>query len=182
MTETNNNPRLVMDEKAMAEKLESLAGEILARHSGVENLGLIGIQRRGVFLSQRLGAILQARLGREIPYGILDINLYRDDWTTLGPRAVVGRSLLNFDITDKELVLVDDVLYTGRTIRAAMEALADFGRPRKMELLALVDRGHRELPIQADYVGLKLETTREERVDVLVSELDGEDKVVVRKK
>lgn len=181
MTDTSNS-RLVMDEQAMTARLESLADEILARHSGGENLGLIGIQRRGVFLSQRLGAILQKRLGRDIPYGILDINLYRDDWTTLGPRAVVGRSLLNFDITDKELVLVDDVLYTGRTIRAAMEALADFGRPRKMELLALVDRGHRELPIQADYIGLKLDTTREERVDVLMSELDGEDKVIVRKK
>lgn len=182
MTESSDNSRLVVDERGMAEILEGLAGEILARHGGGEKLGLIGIQRRGVFISQRLGAILQKRLGRDIPHGILDINLYRDDWTTLGPRAVVGRSILNFDVTGMELVLADDVLYTGRTIRAAMEALADFGRPRKMELLALVDRGGRELPIQADYVGLKLETAPDERVDVLMSELDGADKVLLRKK
>lgn len=182
MTDSNNNPRLILDEKAIAGKLEALADEIIARHPGGEDLGLIGIQRRGVFLAQRLGVILQNRLGRSLPDGILDINLYRDDWTTLGPRAMVGRSLLNFDINDQQLILVDDVLYTGRTIRAALEALADFGRPRKMELLVLVDRGHRELPIQADYTGLKLETARDERVDVLLSELDGQDKVVLRKK
>lgn len=181
MTDSNSS-RLIMDENTMAKKLEVLADAVLARHPQGENLALIGIQRRGVFLGQRLGDILQNRLGRSLPYGVLDINFYRDDWTTLGPRPIVGRSLLNFDINGQKLVLVDDVLYTGRTIRAALEALADFGRPDKIELLALVDRGHRELPIQADYVGEKLETTREERVDVLVSELDGEDKVVVRKK
>ena len=181
MTDSNNS-RLLMDDRAMAQKLEILADEILARHPKGESLALVGIQRRGVFLAQRLGGILRDRLGHGLPYGILDINLYRDDWTTLGSRAVVGRSLLNFDINGQQLVLVDDVLYTGRTIRAALEALADFGRPRKIELLALVDRGHRELPIQADYVGERFETTREERVDVLVKELDGEDKVIVRKK
>lgn len=182
MSQTGNDSRPIMDEREMTAKLESLAGEILDRHPGGVNLGLIGIQRRGVFLSQRLGAILENRLGRSIPYGILDINLYRDDWTTLGPRAVVGRSLLNFDVNGLDLVLVDDVLYTGRTVRAALEALADFGRPGKIELLALVDRGHRELPIQADYVGLRLETARAEQVDVLVRELDGEDRVLLRRK
>lgn len=182
MAEASESPRLIMDEKAVAQKLELLAGEILSRHPGGKNLCLVGIQRRGVFLAGRLGEILQSRLGRSIPSGTLDINLYRDDWTTLGPRAVVGQSLLNFDVNGQDLVLVDDVLYTGRTIRAALEALADFGRPRRIELLVLVDRGHRELPIQADYVGLKLDTERAEQVDVLMSELDGEDKVVLRKK
>lgn len=179
MTE-QTDARQIMDEKEIARRLESLADAILARHPGGERLAIIGIQRRGVFLAQRLGAILQNRLGRSIPDGILDINLYRDDWTTLGSRAVVGRTLLNFDVNGQELILVDDVLYTGRTIRAALEALADFGRPAKIELLALVDRGHRELPIQPDYAGLSLETSREERVDVLLSELDGQDRVLIR--
>lgn len=182
MIAPDKNSRLIMDKKELAERLESLADSILCRHPGGKDIGLIGIQRRGVFLAQRLGDILRNRLGRKVPDGVLDINLYRDDWTTLGPRAVVGQSLLNFDITGQKLILVDDVLYTGRTVRAALEALADFGRPNKIELLVLVDRGHRELPIQGDYVGLSLETSPEEQVDVLLAELDGDDKVFLRKK
>lgn len=183
MTDTNNGEaRLIMDEKTIAARLEALAEQVLERHPDGENLALLGIQRRGVFLAQRLGVILQNRLGKSIPDGILDINLYRDDWTTLGSRAIIGRSMLNFDVTDKKIILVDDVLYTGRTIRSAMEALVDFGRPSKLELLVMVDRGHRELPIQPDYVGVTLDTARDERVDVLLGELDGQDKVVLRKK
>lgn len=178
---SNDNTVQIMDAKAFADTLDSLAGKLLNRPQGNDNLALVGIQRRGVFLASRLAGILSGKLGAPIPQGVLDINLYRDDWTTLGPRAVVGVSNIPFDLAGRDLVLVDDVLFTGRTIRAALEALADFGRPRKVELMALVDRGHRELPIHADYVGLALDTERADTVDVLVSELDGKDAVYLRK-
>lgn len=167
----------VMDEKSMHAALEKLADDLVARHGSCEDLALIGIQRRGVFLARRLGELVKQRLGLPVPEGVLDINLYRDDWTTMRHAPVVGHTILNFDVTWKDLVLVDDVLFTGRTIRAALEALVDFGRPRRVELLVLVDRGHRELPIQADYCGLKLKTKHEEQVDVRMQELDGRDSV-----
>lgn len=169
----------IMDGNELASALARLAGELLKRYADCRKLAVVGIQRRGVFLASRLKTLLDKELGRNVPEGVLDINLYRDDWTTLGPRAVIGRSMLNFDVNDSELVLVDDVLFTGRTIRAALEALADFGRPRKVELLALVDRGHRELPIHADYIGKTIHTEHDERVDVMLSELDGRDEVLL---
>ncbi len=172
----------ILDAQQISACLENLADSILKKHTDTNKLALIGIQRRGVYLAYRLNVILQQRLGRHVPDGILDINLYRDDWTTLGASAVVGRTALDFDVNGMDIVLVDDVLYTGRTIRSAMEALVDFGRPRKVELLVLVDRGHRELPIHADYVGFTVNTASNERVDVLLSELDGEDKAVLRKR
>ena len=162
--------------------LERLADEIRGRCAGdSELLALIGIRRRGVYLARRLGAILRCRLDRDLPEGALDINLYRDDWTTLGPRAVVGRTVLDFEVNGRIILLVDDVLYTGRTVRAAMEAMADYGRPRRMDLVALVDRGGRELPIHADYTGRAVSAAQDERVDVLLSELDGRDEVILRK-
>lgn len=161
--------------------LEMLADQILKKHPDSSRLALIGIQRRGVYLAYRLNVILQQRLGHSVPDGILDINLYRDDWTTTGSSAIVGQTILDFDVNGMDVILVDDVLYTGRTIRAALEALVDFGRPRKVELLVLVDRGHRELPIQPDYVGRLIKTAVDERVDVLVNELDGLDRIVLRR-
>ncbi len=157
--------------------LEGLAAEIIARHGDCRDLALVGIQRRGVVLSRRLGEIMGGILGRPVLSGSLDITLYRDDWTTKSTKPSVGETRIRFDMEDKNLVLVDDVLFTGRTIRAALEALADFGRPRKVELLVLVDRGHRELPIHADYVGMARQTKLSDRVDVLVTEIDAEEGV-----
>jgi pyrimidine operon attenuation protein/uracil phosphoribosyltransferase len=171
-----------MNEEEIASRLEGLADEIALRMPPSAKPALVGIQRRGVYLAGRLAGLLAGRLGRELPQGSLDINLYRDDWTTLGPKATVGRTSLNFDLPGRTLILVDDVLYTGRTVRAALEALADFGRPGKVELLALVDRGGRELPIHADYAGLTLHTSDDEQVDVLLRELDGQDQVLLHKK
>lgn len=169
----------IMNSAELQECIDAMAKELVKRHPGGDGLAIVGIQRRGVFIASRLQKCLAEILGKSIPQGMLDINLYRDDWTTLGPRAVVGKTSIDFDISDKNLVLVDDVLFTGRTIRAALEGLAAFGRPRKVELLVLIDRGHRELPIQADIIGKSISTKRTDRVDVLMLEQDGQDGVFV---
>ncbi len=167
----------LMTAAAMNEALDALAEALLARHADATNLALVGVQRRGVTLAARLAALMEQRTGESVAMGTLDITLYRDDWTSKRVKAVIGETRIPFDVAGKILVLVDDVLFTGRTVRAALEALADFGRPGKVELLVLVDRGHRELPIHADYAGLTVKTRRADRVDVLVRELDGEDGV-----
>ena len=167
-------PGLLMSAEDMASALDSLAGRLLERHGACRNLALIGIQRRGVSIAEELRGRMERKLGEPVLAGSLDITLYRDDWTTKGPKPSVGETRIRFDVEGKTLVLVDDVLYTGRTIRAALEALTDFGRPSKVELLVLVDRGHRELPIHADYVGVTCPTEKEDRVDVLVRGIDGE--------
>jgi pyrimidine operon attenuation protein/uracil phosphoribosyltransferase len=168
----------ILNDKGMSRTLERLAFEVYERRGDDENLAIIGIQRRGADLAERLKKLLDERLGRKIPFGKLDINLYRDDWTTnLELAPTISCSEIGFDVEAKSIVLVDDVLYSGRTIRAALEAILDYGRPRRVELLVLVDRGHRELPIQADYVGKKVETHGEEHVNVLVRERDDEDRV-----
>ena len=167
-------PGLLMSAEDMARALDSLAGRLLERHGACRNLALIGIQRRGVSIAEELHGRMEQKLGEPVLAGSLDITLYRDDWTTKGPKPSVGETRIRFDVEGKTLVLVDDVLYTGRTIRAALEALTDFGRPSKVELLVLVDRGHRELPIHADYVGVTCPTEKEDRVDVLVRGIDGE--------
>lgn len=167
----------LMTSEQMAACLDRLARNLLDKHGGSSRLGLIGIQRRGVNLATSLSARMAAELGRPVPVGSLDITLYRDDWTGKSLKPAVGETRILFDVEGKVLILVDDVLFTGRTIRAALEALADFGRPSKIELLVLVDRGHRELPIHPDYVGLICETRREDQVDVLVEPLDGSDSV-----
>jgi len=171
--------KIVMNDSEMSRTLERLEFEILERHGECDALGLVGIQRRGVELAERLRRLLEKRLNCELPLGKLDINLYRDDWTTLAHQPKINQTDIPFAIDGRRLILVDDVLYSGRTVRAALEAILDFGRPSSVELLVLVDRGHRELPIQADYVGKKLSTAPEERVDVSVKELDGEDSVRV---
>ncbi|WP_320007418.1 bifunctional pyr operon transcriptional regulator/uracil phosphoribosyltransferase PyrR [Maridesulfovibrio sp.] len=171
--------KIILSEKDMARTLDRLASEVTERRGDDENLAIIGIQRRGADLAERLKLILDEKLGRKIPLGKLDINLYRDDWTNLSRQPSINCTEIPFDIESASVLLVDDVLFSGRTVRAALEAVLDFGRPRRVELLVLVDRGHRELPIRADYVGKEVVTFEDQHVNVLVKERDDEDKVVI---
>lgn len=171
--------KIILSEKAMARTLDRLASEITERRGDDDNLAIIGIQRRGADLAERLKEILDERLGRKIPLGKLDINLYRDDWTNLTRQPSINCTEIPFDIEKASVILVDDVLFSGRTVRAALEAVLDFGRPKRVELLVLVDRGHRELPIRADYVGQEIKTYENQHVNVLVRERDEEDRVVL---
>ena len=172
------SPTVLLDERALARTLGRMADEVLELNEGTDGLVIVGIQRRGVQLARRIVAIVAEREGTNVPSGALDITLYRDDLQTVGPRPVVGPTDLRVDITGRNVVIVDDVLYTGRTVRAALDELADFGRPARIALAVLVDRGGRELPIHADVVGKKVEIAKGERIDVLVKELDGRDAVV----
>ncbi len=156
-----------------------MAVEVLELAHGTEHLVLIGIQRRGVELAARIAKLIEEDEGVVVPRGALDITLYRDDLEMVGPKPVIGPTHIPGDLSGKHVVIVDDVLYTGRTVRAALDELADFGRPRRVSLCVLVDRGGRELPIQADIVGKALKTGPGERVDVLVEEVDGRDEVDV---
>jgi pyrimidine operon attenuation protein/uracil phosphoribosyltransferase len=167
----------VLDERAMSRALQRMASEIVERCHGPEDVVIVGIQRRGVELAARLAALVERSEGHSPPLGKLDITLYRDDLQSIGPRPVVGETSLPAELDAQTVVIVDDVLYTGRTIRAALDELADFGRPRRILLCVLVDRGGRELPIHPDIVGLTLTTSPGDRVDVLVKERDGEDGV-----
>jgi pyrimidine operon attenuation protein/uracil phosphoribosyltransferase len=171
----------VMDADRMARALTRIAHEILERNRGTSELALIGIRTRGVPLGRRIAHSLRDINGEDVPTGALDITLYRDDLMRqpVGPQPVVRRTEVPFSIDDKRILLVDDVLYTGRTIRAALDALIDFGRPRAIQLIVLVDRGHRELPIKADYVGKNLPTSPKQSVQVRLQEIDGADEVVV---
>jgi pyrimidine operon attenuation protein/uracil phosphoribosyltransferase len=166
----------LLDAAALARALEGMAVAIEARCRGGDPPVLVGIQRRGVFLADRLAGLLAPSLG-PLRRGKLDITLYRDDLQQIGPRPVVGETSLPPDINGQTCIIVDDVLYTGRTVRAALDEFADFGRPRRVMLAVLVDRGGRELPIQADVVGLAVETGPHDRVDVAMTELDGYDAV-----
>jgi pyrimidine operon attenuation protein/uracil phosphoribosyltransferase len=168
----------ILDAKSLTRTLRRMADQIVELY-GVEDLVLVGIQRRGVQLSERLAAIIDEREDTQLARGALDITLYRDDLQTVGPRPVVGATHLPWALDNKCVVIVDDVLYTGRTVRAALDELADFGRPARIALAVLVDRGGRELPIHADVVGKVVEVPEGDRVDVLVKELDGEDAVVI---
>ncbi len=160
--------------------LERLAFQLIEEYDPSCGLALVGIQRRGAELAMRLKKLIDARADCDVPLGKLDINLYRDDWTKSEVQPQVGPSDIPFALDEKNVVLVDDVLFSGRTVRAALEALLDYGRPRRVELLVLVDRrGHRELPIQADYVGRRVHTEPGQHVDVAVAELDGEDGVLL---
>ncbi len=169
----------ILSKEEMERIIERLTFEILENHFDLENLAFIGIQRRGVNIANRIIKVLKERWKKDPPLGKLDINLYRDDWTRLESQPKLNYTEIPFDINDKEIILVDDVIFTGRTVRAALEAILDFGRPKKVELLVLIDRGHRELPIHPDYVGKKVETSKDEHVDVLVEEIDGKDEVVL---
>jgi pyrimidine operon attenuation protein/uracil phosphoribosyltransferase len=166
----------------MGRTLARIAHEILERSRGVEELALVGIRTRGVPIARRLAQAIKEINGHEVPTGALDITLYRDDLMRhpVGPQPVVRRTEIPFSIDGKRILLVDDVLYTGRTIRAALDALIDFGRPQSIQLVVLVDRGHRELPIKADYVGKNLPTAASESVQVHLMEIDGRDEVEVQ--
>jgi pyrimidine operon attenuation protein/uracil phosphoribosyltransferase len=169
----------IMNEEDMSRALKRLAHEILEKNRGVENTLLVGIQRRGVHLASRLKSYIGETESIKVPSGILDITLYRDDLTLLHEQPVVHSTALPVDITNRTVILVDDVIYTGRTIRAAMDALMDLGRPSSVQLCVLVDRGHRELPIHPDFVGKITPTSHEEIVEVRVKELDEVDEVVI---
>jgi pyrimidine operon attenuation protein / uracil phosphoribosyltransferase len=158
--------------------LKRIAYEILEAHKG-NPLALIGIHTRGVFLAQRLQQHIQAFEGAEPPVGEIDITLYRDDWTQMSAQPVVKTTKIPFSVHGKNIILIDDVLFTGRTVRAAMDALIDFGRPGRIELGVLIDRGHRELPIQSNYTGQCVSTRKDEMINVLLKECDGEDRVVL---
>jgi pyrimidine operon attenuation protein / uracil phosphoribosyltransferase len=174
--------RELLDEAGIARTLRRMAHEIAERHAGGEDLALVGIRTGGLVLAERLVALLRDAGSQAVPLGAIDITLYRDDVFQGLPRPEVGSTELPFALPGKTVVLIDDVLYTGRTIRAALDALVDYGRPRAVELAVLVDRGHRELPIQADYVGQRVTTTRDESVRVLLRELGEPDRVVLRAK
>jgi len=169
----------IMSASEIDRTIVRLAHEIVEKNNGADNLGLIGIMRRGVPLAQRLAKILGRIEKSEVPVGTLDITLYRDDLSTIGHRPEVRKSTMEFDIQDKNIILVDDVLYTGRTTRAALDALFDHGRPRRVQLLVLIDRGHRELPIEAGFVGRKVHTTDREIIEVKLQETDGAEKVLM---
>lgn len=169
----------IMDEAAMDRALSRIAHEIIERNKGTEGVALIGIQRRGVPLAKRLASKIEDFEGVDIPVGILDITLYRDDLSVLAEHPIIHSTNIPFDINAKVIVMVDDVLYTGRTARAAMDAIIDVGRPKAIQFAVLVDRGHRELPIRADFVGKNMPTSRDEIVDVHVIETDEVDAVTI---
>src|SRR6476469_11237451 len=165
--------KTVLSERAVERTLKRMANEIVELNDGTADLIIVGIQRRGVQLATRIVTMIEEHEGVEVPQGALDITLYRDDLQSIGPRPVVGRTSLPGDIEGTNVVIVDDVLYTGRTVRAALDELADFGRPARIALAVLVDRGGRELPIRADVVGKQVDVAPGGRIDVLVQELDG---------
>ena len=174
---------VVLDASRMARALARIAHEILERNAGIEEVALVGIRTRGVPLARRIAKSIKDISAHETPCGALDITLYRDDVSGMssaaGPQPVVHKTEIDFSIDGKLILLVDDVLYTGRTIRAAFDALIDFGRPRAIQLIVLIDRGHRELPIKADYVGKNVPTAATENVQVHLMEIDGRDEVEI---
>ncbi len=172
----------ILDKETISRALMRIAHEILEKNKGTYALCLVGIRNRGVFLAKRLAEAIKKIENMDVPVGALDITLYRDDLTLVAAQPVVHRTEIDFDIADKNLILVDDVLYTGRTIRAALDALIDFGRPKSIQLAVLIDRGHRELPIRADYAGKNIPTAQKETVEVRLEEVDGCDEVVIVEK
>lgn len=172
-------PTTVLDARALDRTLRRMADQILELNAGTDNLVIVGIQRRGVQLAERIVRIIERQEKVTVASGALDITLYRDDLQTVGPRPVVGATSLPWTLDDQHVVIVDDVLYTGRTVRAALDELADFGRPSRIALAVLIDRGGRELPIHADIVGRRIDVAADERVDVLIEELDGRDVVEI---
>ena len=171
--------KLVLDSPSIDRAVTRMAHEILEKNKGTQDLCLMGIQTRGVILAQRLSAEIKKIAKADVPTGILDINLYRDDLTRVAEQPVIHKTEINFDLANKIVVLVDDVLYTGRTIRAALDALTDFGRPKRIEVAILIDRGHRELPIRADFVGKNIPTNEDEIVHVRFTETDKKEEVTV---
>ena len=172
----------ILDKDSIAKTLERIAHEIVEKNKVIDEIVIIGIKNRGTYLGERLAKKIEKISGSKIPVGALDITLYRDDLTQAYEQPIVHATEIDFDISGKKIVLVDDVLYTGRTIRCALDALIDFGRPSQIQLAVLIDRGHRELPIRADYVGKNVPTSPNQTVEVRLSEADGKDEVVVCEK
>lgn len=170
---------ITMTSQDVEQTLDRLTTEVLERHADLSRLALVGIRTGGAYLAQRLGQKIQARTGVMLPVGILDITLYRDDWTRISHKPQVGKTELDFSLDDIDVVLIDDVLFTGRTVRAAMDALTDFGRPRHIELAVLIDRGGRELPICPDYIGQTVALQGNQRVNVYLQEMGRSDEVVI---
>ena len=169
----------LMSASEIERTLVRLAHEIVERNNGCSNLGLIGIKRRGVPLAQRLAAMIEKIEKTPVDTGVLDISFYRDDLSTAGPRPIVEQGEIGFDVIGRDIILMDDVLYTGRTIRAALDALFDHGRPKSVQLLVLIDRGHRELPIEARFIGRTVPTSRREIIEVKLREIDNDEQVIL---
>ncbi|MFZ5800633.1 MAG: bifunctional pyr operon transcriptional regulator/uracil phosphoribosyltransferase PyrR [Candidatus Omnitrophota bacterium] len=172
----------ILDAESLERTLLRIAHEILEKNKGTQEMCIVGIRTRGAILAQRLNQCIANIEGQMLPMGVLDITLYRDDLTLVAASPVVHQTEIPFDITGKRVILVDDVLYTGRTIRAAMDALMDFGRPQNIQLVVLVDRGHREMPIRADFAGKNIPTAQNEAVEVRLKEIDGKEEVVIIEK
>ena len=181
---SSESKKVILDQKELGQALKSIARQIISRHESLEDICLVGIRTGGAYLAERLRQEISKGNGEKLPTGVLDINLYRDDWTRVGPNPKLGSTDIPFSIDDKIIILVDDVLFTGRTTRAAMDALMDFGRPRRIELAVLVDRGEkqRELPIKATYVAKEWETSEGDTVNVYFREAGFQDQVVVESK
>jgi pyrimidine operon attenuation protein/uracil phosphoribosyltransferase len=184
MSEDKSKPSLrvkgrLMSASEIERTLVRLAHEIVEKSNGSDNLALVGIKRRGVPLAERLGKLISSIEKRPVNTGVLDIQFYRDDLSTAGVRPVVTKGALGFDVEGRDVVLCDDVLYTGRTIRAALDALFDYGRPRRVQLAVLIDRGHRELPIEASYVGKHVPTSSREIIEVKFREVDNDEQVLL---
>lgn len=171
--------KIIMDEKKIARALTRIAHEILEHNSGAESLAIIGILTRGAHLAKRIAAIIKKLEGIEVPVGFMDISLYRDDVHSKLDQPVIQRTDILFPVKDRDIILIDDVLFTGRTVRAALNQINDFGRPRTIQLAVLVDRGHRELPVKADYVGVNIPTAKADRVVLEVVEKEGQDRVTI---
>ena len=169
----------IMDKEAMERALKRIAHEIIEKSKGTKELAIVGIRNRGAYLAERTAAYIEEIEKTKVPVGVLDITLYRDDLTKVSEQPQVHKTEIDFDITGKKIILVDDVLYTGRTIRCALDALIDFGRPRYIQLAVLIDRGHRELPIRADYIGKNVPTALKETVQVKINEVDNKDEVII---
>jgi len=174
--------KLVADKQTMSKILDRIAHQILEHHKDISKLVVVGIRTRGEFLGKRLQERLEKFSKSKIPFGILDITLYRDDLTQIANQPMLKATEIDFDITDKIIVLVDDVLYTGRTVRSALNALIDFGRPEKIELAVMIDRGHRELPIKADYIGKNIPTSKQEKIGVRLEETDEKEEIAIMKR
>ena len=170
----------IIDAEGLRRIITRIAHEIVERNKGTDDLVLVGVRRRGVPLAERIAAKLAEFEKAQVPQGCLDITLYRDDLSTVGPQPVVGGTEMPVELAGKVVVLVDDVLYTGRTVRAAMDAIMDLGRPRAIQLAVIVDRGHRELPVRADFVGKNVPTSRKEVIGVKLAEIDGVDSVIIK--
>jgi pyrimidine operon attenuation protein/uracil phosphoribosyltransferase len=184
MTEIRTEPKIrekgrLMSASEIERTLVRLAHEIAEKNNGAQNLGLVGIKRRGVPLAERLGVLIGNIEKHKVATGVLDISFYRDDLSTRDVRPVVAPGAIGFDVNGRDIVLIDDVLYTGRTIRAALDALFDHGRPRSVQLLVLIDRGHRELPIEARFIGRTVQTSDREIIEVKLNEIDGQEQVIL---